>query len=139
MTPLQTRRSSLSPCIHAAIAARIGRVDDALKYWRESLYFDLHNTMSNSQLGIHAAVLGGTWQTLVFHLLGVRLTESGCSFDHKAISLIPPEWRGLKLKLRYRNRSYFSTSQPEAPSRLTLKQTGRQHEPKAKYSRMYPS
>jgi len=104
--PITDHGSSLSPCVYAAIAARIGRMEDALRYWRESLYFDLRNIMSNSQLGIHAASLGGTWQALVFHLLGVRLTEAGYSFDQNALTLIPPAWRGLKLKLVYRSRTY---------------------------------
>ena len=105
--PITDHGSSLSPCVHAAIAARIGRMDDALRYWTESLYFDLHNTMSNSQLGIHAAALGGTWQAFVFHLLGVRVSETGFSFDERAAALIPSEWRGLQMTLKYRNRTYL--------------------------------
>lgn len=105
--PLTDHGSSLSPCVHGAIAARIGKMDDALRYWRESLYFDLHNTMSNSQLGIHAAALGGTWQALVFHLFGVRATETGFKFDESALASIPAEWNGLKMKLKYRTKTYF--------------------------------
>ena len=108
--PITDHGSSLSPCVHAAIAARTGKLDDALRYWRESLYFDLHNTMSNSQLGIHAAALGGTWQALVFHLLGVRPSEKGFgpgfNIDEKTAALVPPEWSGLKMTLKYRNRTY---------------------------------
>jgi trehalose/maltose hydrolase-like predicted phosphorylase len=105
--PITDQGSSLSPCIHAAIAARAGKVEDALRYWKESLYFDLHNTMSNSQLGIHAAALGGTWQALVFHLLGVRLSEAGLNYDGNALKLIPKEWGDLEMKLKYRGRTYF--------------------------------
>ena len=108
--PITDHGSSLSPCVHAAIAAMIGKKDDALRYWRESLYFDLHNTMSNTQLGIHAAALGGTWQAFVFHLLGVRPSEAqlspGFKIDEKATGLIPPEWSGLRITLKYRNRTY---------------------------------
>ena len=98
--PITDHGSSLSPCVHGAIAARIGKMEDALRYWRESLYFDLHNTMSNSQLGIHAAALGGTWQALVFHLLG--LTPDGDGFwvrQNRPCRTIPKEWNGLKMKL----------------------------------------
>ena len=83
-----------------------GKTDDAFRYWKESLYFDLHNTMSNSQLGIHAAALGGTWQAFVFHLLGVRVSQTGFSFDERARTLIPEKWHDLKMTLKYRNRTY---------------------------------
>ncbi len=92
--------------MHAAIAARVGNMKDAFLYWRESLYFDLHNTMSNSQLGIHAAALGGTWQAFVFHFIGVRFSENGMSFDKNAGTRLPKEWDGLKMTLKYRNRTY---------------------------------
>ena len=108
--PITDHGSSLSPCVHAAIAARIGKMDDALRYWRESLYFDLHNRMSNSQSGIHAAALGGTWQALVFHLLGVRPSEIWIQLSTKGpTALIPKEWNGLELKLKYRGRTYSLT------------------------------
>ena len=106
--PITDHGSSLSPCVHAAIAARVGKMDDALRYWKESLYFDLRNTMSNSQLGIHAAALGGTWQALVFHLLGVRPSKSGFVFDERAAGLIPAAWNGLKLNLKYREPHLFT-------------------------------
>ena len=107
--PITDHGSSLSPCVHGAIAARIGNADEALRYWRESLYFDLHNTMSNSQLGVHAAALGGTWQALVFHLLGLSATESGFRFNRAALRSVPKEWNGLKMKLKYRNHTYSFT------------------------------
>jgi len=116
--PITDHGSSLSPCVHAAVAARIGKIDDALKYWRESLYFDLHNTMSNSQLGIHAAALGGTWQVLVFHLLGVRLSENGFVMDEKATALLPAEWNGLKINLKYRNSTYSITLNSGKPIKI---------------------
>ena len=50
--------SSLSPGIHAAIAARLGFRSDAERYWRESLWLDLSNGMGNSALGIHPACMG---------------------------------------------------------------------------------
>jgi len=104
--PITDQGSSLSPCVHAAIAARIGNVDDALQYWKQSLYFDLHNKMSNSQLGIHAAAIGGTWQALMFHFLGVHFTEGGMDYNRNSVKLLPNEWDGLEVKFKYRSRIY---------------------------------
>ena len=77
--------------------------------------------MSNSQLGIHAAALGGTWQALVFHLLGVRISETGFSFDEKASDLIPEKWRDLKMTLKYRNRNYSLDLQSGTITQIDIK------------------
>lgn len=68
--------SSLSPCVHSAIAARIGEDEFVRKYWDAGLKLDLHNLMKNTALGFHAACAAGTWQALVFHILGLPSTES---------------------------------------------------------------
>lgn len=71
--PITDHGSSLSPCVHAAIAARIGYNADAERYWENALYLDLLNLMCNTSLGIHLGSIGGVWQALVFHMLGIRL------------------------------------------------------------------
>lgn len=104
--PLTDHGSSLSPAVHATIAARLGLVRDAERYWRESLWLDLSNTMENSTLGIHAAAMGATWQALVFGWLGVRFDDAGPRADPRAIERIPPGWRSVALMLSWRGRSY---------------------------------
>jgi alpha,alpha-trehalose phosphorylase len=100
--PITDHGSSLSPAVHAAVAARLGLREDAERYWRESLWLDLSNTMGNSSLGVHPACMGGTWQALVFGFLGVRFTETGPEPDAEAISRLPEKWRGVALKLFWR-------------------------------------
>ncbi|HAR43664.1 MAG TPA: hypothetical protein DCS07_13705 [Bdellovibrionales bacterium] len=64
--------SSLSPSIHSAIASRIGEHEFVQKYWQAGLNLDLMNLMKNTALGFHAACAGGTWQALIFHILGLQ-------------------------------------------------------------------
>lgn len=104
--PITDHGSSLSPAIHAAIAARLGLHDDAERYWRQSLWLDLSNVMGNSVLGVHAAGMGGTWQALVFGFLGVRFTEDGPVLHPDAASRLPQRWRGVRLRLAWRGRAY---------------------------------
>jgi trehalose/maltose hydrolase-like predicted phosphorylase len=104
--PRTDHGSSLSPSVHAALAARLGFVDDAQRYWRESLWLDLSNTMGNSALGVHAACMGGTWQALVFGFLGVRFTEEGPVVDTEAPQRLLAEWGSVMLKLAYRGRIF---------------------------------
>jgi len=104
--PLTDHGSSLSPAIHAAIAARLGLREDAEHYWRQSLWLDLSNAMGNSALGVHPACMGGTWQALVFGFLGVRFTETGPVADAEAATRLPKDWRSVALKLAWRGHSY---------------------------------
>ena len=100
--PITDHGSSLSPGIHAAVAARLGLGEDAERYWRESLWLDLSNTMGNSALGVHPACMGATWQALVFGFLGVRFTEAGPAFDPEASARLPKRWRAVALNLAWR-------------------------------------
>ena len=104
--PITDHGSSLSPGIHAAVAARVGLREDAERYWRESLWLDLSNAMANSALGIHPACMGATWQALVFGFLGVRFTDAGPAPDPDAAARLPAQWRGVSLSLAWRGRRY---------------------------------
>jgi alpha,alpha-trehalose phosphorylase len=104
--PKTDHGSSLSPPVHAAVAARLGLREDAERYWRESLWLDLSNVMSNSALGIHPACMGATWQALVFGFLGVRFTDAGPLPDPAAGARLPAAWRGVSLELTWRGRRY---------------------------------
>jgi trehalose/maltose hydrolase-like predicted phosphorylase len=102
--PITDHGSSLSPGIHAAVAARLGLAEDAERYWRESLTLDLSNTMANSGLGVHPACMGATWQALVFGFLGVRFTDTGPVPGTGAH--LPARWRHVALTLAWRGRAY---------------------------------
>lgn len=100
--PITDHASSLSPAIHAAIAARLGLREDSERYWRESLWLDLSNTMGNSSLGVHPACMGATWQALVFGFLGVRFADAGPHCDPGGAARLPEKWRAAGLKLFWR-------------------------------------
>jgi alpha,alpha-trehalose phosphorylase len=104
--PITDHGSSLSPGIHAAVAARLGLREDAERYWRESLWLDLSNLMANSALGVHPACMGATWQALVLGFLGVRFTDAGPVPDPEAGAHLPPTWRTVSLSLAWRGRAY---------------------------------
>ncbi len=99
--PITDHGSSLSPGIHAAVAARLGLREDAERYWRESLWLDLSNVMTNSALGVHPACMGATWQALVFGFLGVRFTDAGPVPHPDAAARLPARWGGVALGLAW--------------------------------------
>jgi kojibiose phosphorylase len=93
--------SSLSPAIHALIAARLGDADLALRYFHKSAAVDLSNHMGNGAGGVHVATQGGMWQAVVFGMGGVRLKE-----DHLVIDPhLPPQWHELAFSIQWRART----------------------------------
>jgi alpha,alpha-trehalose phosphorylase len=114
--PITDHGSSLSPGIHAAVAARLGFREDAERYWRESLWLDLSNVMANGALGIHPACMGATWQALVFGFLGLRFTDGGPPVpDPEAGKRLPAKWHAVSLALAWRGRVHPVTVVGEAP------------------------
>lgn len=104
--PITDHGSSLSPSVHAAIAARIGLRAEAERYWKQSLWLDLSNGMDNSMLGVHAAAMGGTWQALLYGFLGVRFGANCPKADTRAAQRLPAGWERVDLALAYRGRRY---------------------------------
>jgi trehalose/maltose hydrolase-like predicted phosphorylase len=94
--------SSLSPSIHAAFAARLGDVELAERYFRQSAAIDLTNNMGNAAGGVHAAALGGLWQAVVFGFAGLELGPRGPRLNPR----LPATWQALKLAIEWRGRRF---------------------------------
>lgn len=94
--------SSLSPAIHALVAARLGDVALAMRYFRQAMDIDLADNMGNAAKGVHAAALGGLWQAVVFGFAGLRFGEQGPEPQPH----LPPQWRGLAMRLQWRGQAH---------------------------------
>ena len=94
--------SSLSPAIHALVAARLGDAELAERYFRQSAEIDLANNMGNAAHGVHVGAFGGLWQATVFGFAGLRLTENGPECDPR----LPEDWRSLAMRFQFRGKSY---------------------------------
>jgi len=104
--PRTDHGSSLSPAVHAALAARLGLHAHAVAYWRRGLWLDLSNTMGNGALGVHAACMAGAWQALVFGFLGIRFDDNGPIVEHDASSRMPPRWQSIEMTFDHRGKHY---------------------------------
>ena len=94
--PRTVHDSSLSFAPYAVMAARLGNVKDAYRYFRECAYLDIADTQLNSVSGVHFANLGGTWQAVVFGFGGVM-----CGLDGEITITphLPKEWKSLTFRL----------------------------------------
>ncbi len=96
--PRTSHGSSLSPAIHALVAARVGDLEAAEGYFDLAGGVDLDNRMGNAHDGVHIATMGGLWQAAVFGFGGVRA-------DGDALRVDPcpsRSWRSLAFALQWR-------------------------------------
>jgi trehalose/maltose hydrolase-like predicted phosphorylase len=97
--PMTLHYSSLSYNTHAILALRIGRERQAYDYFLKAAGLDLDNLKNATADGLHAAALGGTWQTVFYGFLGARLDPPGCLTLNPQL---PKEWNSLSLQICFR-------------------------------------
>jgi kojibiose phosphorylase len=98
--PRTAHGSSLSPALHALVAARLGHGAIARSYIRQAGEIDLANNMGNAAGGVHIAALGGLWQAAVFGVAGVRPREDGIALDPHLL----PGWSEMRCSVQWRGR-----------------------------------
>jgi len=108
--------SSLSPAIHALVAARLGDAALAERYFRQAAEIDLSDNMGNAAGGVHLGALGGLWQAAVFGFVGLCFTDDGP--EHRPN--LPVSWRSLSMRFQWRGR-WHELALPEsgAENRIT--------------------
>ena len=119
------RDSSLSACVQAVLAARVGHFDLAHDYTYEAASVDLRDLHHNTLDGLHIASLAGTWMALVQGFGGLRDTDGELSLDPGLPSGISRlrfsvRWRGctLRVDVRGHEATYEVDGGPEARVRL---------------------
>ena len=101
-------RSSLSLPAYAVMAVEVGDKNRAFRFFNAALHTDLSNIHGNTNEGIHAACIGGTWQVLIHGFAGVRIQKEILSISPSLPKiwrklLFPLHWRGLLLNLEIKN------------------------------------
>lgn len=109
-----TYGSSLTPAIHASLAANLGAAADAYKQFMQAALTDLKDNRGNTRDGIHGASAGGVWQAVVFGFGGIQLKDS-CPV---ATPHLPPTWTRLKFKLNWRG-TWHSFDLVPSPSHVS--------------------
>jgi trehalose/maltose hydrolase-like predicted phosphorylase len=92
--------SSLSRGLHALVAARLGDVALAERYFRETAAIDLADTTGGSAGGVHIAALGGLWQAAVFGFAGLSWRDDGISIEPH----LPSAWEVMEFRAHWRGR-----------------------------------
>ncbi|MFD1020015.1 glycoside hydrolase family 65 protein [Thalassobacillus hwangdonensis] len=85
---ITTHDSSLSTCVFSMMAARLGELDKAYDYFKQTARLDLENTKGNTKDGLHMANMGGTWMAIVYGFAGLRIKQDGLHLTPK----LPKQW-----------------------------------------------
>ncbi|MDG3062666.1 glycoside hydrolase family 65 protein [Lacticaseibacillus casei] len=98
--PLTVHESSLSPSIHAVLAAELGKIDKATELYARTARLDLDDYNHDTQDGLHITSMSGSWLAIVQGFAGMRYDHDQLRFHPQ----LPKNWRRYQFKLNYRGR-----------------------------------
>ena len=98
--PMTVHESSLSPSIHAILAAELGKKEKAVEFYAQTARLDLDNYNNDTEDGLHITSMSGGWLTIVQGFAGMRTSEQKLSFK----PFCPENWDGYNFMIKYRSR-----------------------------------
>lgn len=96
--PLTVHESSLSPCVHAIIAAKIGNPEKAYEFYLRTARLDLDDYNNDTEDGLHITSMAGTWMSIVEGFAGMRVKKGMLSFQ----PFIPKNWKRFSFHIQFR-------------------------------------
>lgn len=100
--PMTVHESSLSPCIHAILAAELKKNEKAVELYKRTARLDLDNYNNDTEDGLHITSMTGSWLSIVEGFAGMR-TFDGLHFQ----PFLPTEWKQYAFHINYRGRLLF--------------------------------
>lgn len=96
--PMTVHESSLSPSIHAVLAAELGMEEKAYEMYNRTARLDLDNYNNDTEDGLHITSMTGAWLGIVQGFAGMRTAEGTLSFA----PFIPQAWNQYSFNIIYR-------------------------------------
>ena len=98
MNPLPHYESSLSPCVHSIQVAKLGRMNQAYKFYLQTSRLDLDDYNHEVHEGLHITSMAGTWMSIVEGFGGMRVKNNQLQFTPQ----IPKQWKSYSFKVNFR-------------------------------------
>ena len=95
--PMTVHESSLSPCIHAILAAELHKEEKAVELYQRTARLDLDNYNNDTEDGLHITSMTGSWLTIAEGFAGMR-AKDGLSFA----PFLPKDWTHYQFHINYR-------------------------------------
>lgn len=96
--PLTVHESSLSPCVHSILAAKIGYEEKSYEMYLRTARLDLDDYNNDTDDGLHITSMGGTWMAFVMGFGGVRVKNGRLIFH----PFLPQKWKSWSFRINYR-------------------------------------
>ena len=94
-----THKSSLSLPSYAITALELGNLGESYKHFIQAIRADYGDLYGNTELGMHAAALGGAWQIAGYGFAGLKIKDEILSVN----PVLPGEVSGIRLNFWFRN------------------------------------
>ena len=117
--------SSLSPCVHVVLAARIDNMAKAYELYLRTSRLDIDDYNHEAHEGLHITSMAGTWMSVVEGFGGKRVINEELVLNPQ----IPSQWklfafkvlwRGSQLKVSVNNSKVVISNETEAPAKVVL-------------------
>lgn len=98
--PRTVHESSLSPCVHAILAAKLGKEEKAYEMYLRTARLDLDDYNNDTEDGCHITSMAGTWMSFVKGFGGMRVYHDTLHLH----PFLPSRWEGYSFNIRFRGR-----------------------------------
>ena len=99
--PRTVHESSLSPCVHAVLAAKLGMEEKAVEMYLRTARLDLDDYNREAYQGLHITSMAGTWMSVIEGFGGFRVIDGVPHFK----PMLPQAWEAYAFRLQFRGRS----------------------------------
>ena len=97
--PLTVHESSLSPCVHNIIAAKLGKEAKSYEFYTRAARLDLDDYNNDTEDGCHITSMAGTWMSIVKGFGGMTIKDNQLNFD----PFLPSQWDEYAFKISFRS------------------------------------
>jgi maltose phosphorylase len=87
--------SSLSPCVHSILAAKIGETDKAYEMYLRTARLDLDNYNNDTEDGLHITSMAGSYLSIVQGFGGLRIKDQTLYLNPHC----PAQWTGYGFQI----------------------------------------
>ena len=91
--------SSLSPCVHSILAAKIGETDKAYEMYLRTARLDLDNYNNDTEDGLHITSMAGSYLSIVQGFGGLRIKDQTLYLNPHC----PAQWKGYGFQILLNN------------------------------------
>lgn len=93
--PMTVHESSLSPCVHAILAAKLNKEEKAYEMYLRTARLDLDDYNNDTEDGLHITSMAGTWISVVKGFGGMRMKDARLHLN----PMLPANWKSFAYKL----------------------------------------